>query len=233
MLSPVCMNYSISDMGEGEFSSAQRPGSLATKRALDLIGVTLAIIVTSPLWLVAFIGICLTSPGPIFFKAQRVGKGGEIFRMYKFRSMHVTPEGTGPAITAPGDTRIFPFGRFLRASKIDELPQAINILRGDISFVGPRPEDPGIVERHYDADLRETLTLTPGLTSEGTLYFLKQFETAVSTDDTEQSYAENILRPKLAHDMAYERKATMWTDLGLMLRTLWAVIVHLVRGGKS
>jgi len=215
--------------GKGAFAPVRRPGSLAAKRGIDILGGTVAVVLSSPLWLIAVIGIPLASRGPLFYRAMRVGRGGRVFGMYKFRSMHVAGEGTGSAITAPGDPRIFGFGRFLRASKIDELPQVINLLRGDISFVGPRPEDPGIVERFYDDDLRETLSLTPGLTSEGTLYFFDEFEATVSAEDTEQSYADTILRPKLVRDMAYERRATIWTDLSLIFRTGGRVLAHLAR----
>lgn len=188
------------------------------KRGFDLIIAVLLMIVTSPFWLVAIIGIKLTSPGPVFYIALRVGQGGGTFPMAKFRSMHVSDEA-GSAITAPSDSRIFPFGAFMRASKIDEMPQLLNILAGHLSFVGPRPEDPGIVERHYDAEMREALAYVPGLTSVGAIHYMQHFADNVSAADTEQSYAENILRHKLQLEIEYARQATLLSDIGVMLKT--------------
>ena len=110
------------------------------KRAFDIAVALTSVILLSPLLLIGVVGIALTSPGPILYRAQRGGRDGVPFVMYKLRTMHVS-DGQGSAITAPGDRRVFPFGAFLRKVKIDELPQFFNILKGDMAIVGPRPED--------------------------------------------------------------------------------------------
>lgn len=195
------------------------------KRTFDLVGALSLMIVTAPFWLLAVIGIKLSSPGPVFYVAPRVGQGGVNFPMVKFRSMHVT-DGSGPAITAPSDTRIFRFGAFLRASKIDEMPQLLNILAGHLSFVGPRPEDPGIVERFYDTEMRKALDYVPGLTSVGSIHYMQNFTETVSMADTEQSYADNILPQKLRLEIEYARQATLLSDIGVILKTGALVITR-------
>ena len=165
------------------------------KRLLDILGAGFALAVTSPFFLVAAIGIKLTSPGPIFYRATRIGRDlrrpqldngatvhpverrrkdgyyGREFTMYKFRTMRVDTSSTSSPITAASDSRVFPFGAFLRATKIDELPQFVNVLKGDMSLVGPRPEAPEIVRGHYTPDDITTLQVPLGVTSPGTVYY--------------------------------------------------------------
>jgi lipopolysaccharide/colanic/teichoic acid biosynthesis glycosyltransferase len=118
------------------------------KRLFDVVFAALAIVMLAPACLVAAIAIRLTSPGPVLYQALRTGRGGADFVMYKFRTMHVI-QSSHSVITAANDARIFPVGRILRATKFDELPQLFNVLRGQMSIVGPRPEDPAIVKKHY------------------------------------------------------------------------------------
>lgn len=202
------------------------------KRGFDIIAAGLLLLLASPLMLLAWIGIRLTSPGAIFYRAPRIGVNGAPFTMMKFRSMHERKDA-GSAITAPGDARIFPFGRFMRATKIDELPQLLNILKGDMSWVGPRPEDPGIVERYYTDELRLSLKVRPGLTSPGTLLFMREFTNTVSAGDTEASYAANILTPKLRADIAYMDRQTVPRDLVIILETAWIVGAAILRGRST
>lgn len=205
------------------------------KRGFDLVMAFLLLVVTFPFWLLAIIGIKLASPGPIFYIARRVGKGGDTFSMVKFRSMHVSDK-VGSAITAPSDSRIFPFGAFIRASKIDEMPQLLNILAGHLSFVGPRPEDPHIVERYYDDEMREALAYVPGLTSVGSIHYMQNFADSVSTADTEQSYADNILRKKLRLEIEYARQATLLSDISVILKTgvlvIGSFLGHFLRSNR-
>src|SRR2546428_11072961 len=133
--------------------------------ALGLVGLALA----ARLRAAAAIGIRLWSPGPVLSRARRVGRNGAGFTMYKLRTMHQR-EGAASAIAGRNDPRVFPFGAWLRRTKIDELPQLFNVLRGDMSLVGPRPEDPAIVLRHYAPVHRETLAVRPGRASPGSTY---------------------------------------------------------------
>ncbi len=156
-------------------------------------------LLTAPLLAVIAIGILISDPGPVFYIAERVGAGGVRFRMYKFRTMRIAA-GHGSRITGARDPRVFALGRWLRRLKLDELPQLLNIVRGDMAFVGPRPEDPWFVDRYYtDAD-RETLEVPPGLTSPGTLYYLTHAERLLDSTDAEASYVSGPLKAKLALD---------------------------------
>src|SRR5947209_559846 len=127
------------------------------KRLFDVLVSAVALAVLSPLFLLAALGIRLSSRGPVFYRARRVARGGEPFTMHKFRTMHVHQGAAPSAITGPSDRRVFFFGALLRRLKIDELPQFWDVLRGKMSLVGPRPEDPRIVRDHYAPEHLETL----------------------------------------------------------------------------
>lgn len=134
------------------------------KRLFDVIVAAVGLIVLSPLFVLLAIWIKLDSQGPVFYRAERVGKGGRLFRMYKFRGMLDNPAQIGLGITARGDPRVTRAGRFLRGTKLDELPQLINVLHGEMSLVGPRPEDPRYVTL-YSLEQRLVLSVRPGITS--------------------------------------------------------------------
>ncbi|GHA59092.1 glycosyl transferase [Amylibacter ulvae] len=191
------------------------------KRAFDIIVSIIVLIGTSPFFLIAVVGILLSSKGAIFYRAMRVGQGGEPFAMYKFRSMHVSTGGS--VITAANDTRVFGFGAFLRKSKIDELPQFLNVLRGDMSIIGPRPEDPKIVTDHYTDWMMKTLDVRPGISSPGAIYYYGYGEHLIDDADPEGSYVQNLLPPKLAVELAYLQRANFWSDLGVAIQTALAI----------
>lgn len=201
-------------------------GHLA-KRLIDGTVAVIALLVLLPILLVTALGIKITSPGPVFYRANRVGKGGSVFSMLKFRTMHVNSDRAS-AITAPGDRRIFGFGLLLRRLKIDELPQFWNILTGDMSLVGPRPEDPKIVEQNYTGWMRETLLVAPGVTGPGSVYGYIFGDTLLDDADPEGSYARNLLPPKLALERAYLERADVLSDIGYILLTAWAIVAHVL-----
>ncbi len=198
------------------------------QRIFDVAIAAPVLVLALPFAAAAAVGVRLTSPGPILFRAERAGVDGVPFTMFKIRTMHVGSE-RGSAITAPDDPRIFGFGRFLRASRIDELPQLVNILMGDMSLVGPRPEDPRIVAEHFDARMRETLKVRPGITSPGTLLCFRRFREAVQGGDASASYASGILREKVDADLAYIARRNLLTDIGIMCQTVAAVAARAVR----
>jgi lipopolysaccharide/colanic/teichoic acid biosynthesis glycosyltransferase len=191
---------------------------------IDLVLCSVALICLSPLFLLAAVGIWLSSPGPILYRAKRVGIGGKIFVMYKFRTMHVNQEPAGSCITAQNDARVFSFGSWLRRLKIDELPQLVNILRREMAIVGPRPEDPKIVDHHYTSDHLETLRVLPGLSSPGSIYYYTHGENTLNGDDPEGRYVERLLPIKLALDMVYVREASVLYNLTVILRTIWVIL---------
>jgi lipopolysaccharide/colanic/teichoic acid biosynthesis glycosyltransferase len=192
-------------------------------RSVGVLVALTALLALSPVFALAAAGIWLSSPGPVFFRANRVGLNGKIFCMYKFRTMHVTQQSGGSSITAKGDPRIFAFGSWLRRLKIDELPQLFNIVNGDMAIVGPRPEDPHIVRRAYATPHFETLQVLPGLTSPGTLYYYMHGEQRIDVADPERYYVEHLLPTKLALDRAYVREASTFYDLRLVFRTIWTI----------
>lgn len=202
-----------------------------TTRMLDIAISVIAIALTWPLWLFAAGGIALSSKGPVFYRARRMGLGGRVFTMHKFRTMHWAPQGQGPAITGAADDRIFAFGNFLRKTKIDELPQFLDVIRGDLSIVGPRPEDPGIVERHYTPWMRETLSIKPGITSPGALWGYTKMEQFLVGADPERAYVDKVLPYKLALEYVYTKRRNMKYDLSLIWRT--AVTIAQICLGKN
>jgi lipopolysaccharide/colanic/teichoic acid biosynthesis glycosyltransferase len=192
------------------------------KRFSDIVGALLALSFTWPFLMFAVIGIRLSSAGPVLFRAQRVGRGGAIFEMLKFRTMHVNVSGA--VITAKQDPRIFGFGAFLRKTKIDELPQLWNVLIGDLALVGPRPEDPLIVKQHYVDWMKETLAVLPGVTSPGSIYYYLMCEDLIDPLNPEASYIQQILPAKLAIERAYIDRANVWTDLFVIAKTCLAIV---------
>lgn len=192
------------------------------KRLFDIVISLVVLVAVSPLLLISAAAIRLTSPGPILYRAIRVGRNGEHFEMLKFRSMHVSSGGA--VITSSGDARIFPVGRLLRRSKLDELPQFINVLEGRMSIVGPRPEDPKIVDQFYTPWMRETLKVRPGITSPGAIFYYACGEKMIDDGDPERSYVENFLPPKLAVERAYLDRATLGSDVVVVLRTAAAIL---------
>jgi len=190
------------------------------KRLVDVLLAGVALIVISPVLALAAIGIRLSSPGPIFYRAQLTGRNGRPFTMYKLRTMHVDHGGFDSVITAARDPRVFRFGAWLRRVKLDEFPQLINIVRGDMSIVGPRPENARIVERYYRPEHRELLRVSPGLTSPGTLYDYTHGDDLVGSTDPEQAYVERLLPIRLALDQVYLRHASLSYDVALVFRTV-------------
>lgn len=197
------------------------------KRTVDGIVALIALLITLPISLFAALGVKIASPGPVFYRARRIGKNGQQFYMLKFRTMHVNSDQMS-AITAPSDSRIFGLGIWLRRLKIDEIPQLLNILVGEMSLVGPRPEDPKIVERDYSSWMHETLLVTPGVTGPGSVYGYIFGDALLDESDPESSYARNLLPPKLALERAYMDRAGLISDLGYILLTLWAIIAHML-----
>ncbi|MEW5956397.1 MAG: sugar transferase, partial [Chloroflexota bacterium] len=170
-------------------------------RGFDIIAAGLGLIMLAPLFVIIALAIKLTSPGPVFYLAQRVGRYGRPFKLYKFRSMVVGADRQGPGITVNRDSRITPVGRFLRNFKLDELPQLLNVLWGEMSLVGPRPEDPRYVA-WYTREQRQVLNVRPGLTSPASVYYREE-ETLLNGDNWETIYRKQILPRKLAAELAY------------------------------
>lgn len=190
-------------------------------RLLDVVTSFLGLILLSPVFLVVALLIKLDSPGPIFYRAQRAGRAGQPFRLYKFRSMAANAEKRGPGITAAGDRRITFIGRILRRTKIDELPQLINVFKGDMSLVGPRPEDPRYVAL-YTPEQRKVLNVRPGITSAASVRY--RHEEVILTDTNwEHIYLTVVMPDKLRIDLDYIEHRTFASDLLILWQTFLAL----------
>lgn len=191
------------------------------KRSFDLIFSILALITLSPLLLLTSILIKLTSPGPVFYRAVRVGKDGEPFRLYKFRSMVADAASKGPGITQQGDPRVTRVGYWLRRFKLDELPQLINVCKGEMSLVGPRPEDARYVAL-YTPEQRRVLSARPGITSAASVRYRHE-ERMLNGSDWETTYLQEVLPQKLAIELEYLQTPSLLTDLKIIYQTLLAL----------
>ncbi|MFQ5921933.1 MAG: sugar transferase [Anaerolineales bacterium] len=193
------------------------------KRVLDLVASVTGLLVLSPLFGLIALWIKRDSPGPAFYRGERLGKRGKHFQILKFRTMYERPESyQGPRITARKDHRITRAGRFLRDSKLNELPQLINVLRGDMSLVGPRPEDPSFLD-NYTEEQREILSVRPGITSLATVLYADEERRLPSIDVTE-TYLRSIFPEKLRLEALYVRNQSLLLDLDILLRTLLVLI---------
>jgi lipopolysaccharide/colanic/teichoic acid biosynthesis glycosyltransferase len=194
------------------------------KRLTDIVLAAVGLLLSLPVIALAAVGIRLSSRGPVLYRGRLVGRDGVCFTMYKLRTMHCSAGERGSAITAAADPRVFPFGALLRRLKIDELPQLFNVLRGEMSLVGPRPEDPEMLRRDPSRERLETLRVPPGLTSPGTLFDYSHGDSILGTENAERRYFEELLPLKVALDLVYVRNATWMYDAELICRTIWMII---------
>jgi len=192
------------------------------KRAFDFLVALIGLIVSSPVVAAAAVAVKLDSPGPAFFSGPRAGLDGTVFQIHKLRSMRVGADASGPAVTAGDDPRVTRVGRFLRRWKLDELPQLLNVLKGEMSLVGPRPEDPRYVER-YTPEQRRLLSVRPGVTGPSALSFLDE-EEMLRGGQSEDRYLNDVMPRKLELELRYLDHATLASDIGILLRTAGAVL---------
>ncbi|WP_457445583.1 sugar transferase [Roseateles sp. P5_E4] len=191
------------------------------KRLFDVVCSALGLLILAPVLLLAAVWIKLDSPGPALFRQTRVGRFGVPFTIHKFRTMRVEP---GAAITVGADPRITRSGQVLRQTKLDELPQLWDVLRGAMSLVGPRPELPRYVE-FYPVELRErVLAVRPGITDPASLAFSREAELLAAADDPEREYREVVMPAKLRLSADYAASASLATDLRLIFATLARVV---------
>jgi len=189
------------------------------KRLFDIICSTLGLMILSPVLLIISLIIKLTSEGPVFFKQVRVGLNGEKFKILKFRTMVVDAEKLGKQITVGNDNRITKIGAFLRKYKIDELPQLINVLKGDMSLVGPRPEVP-IYVNLYDENERRVLYVRPGITDLASIKYRDENELLGDKKDPEDFYVNIIMRDKLVLNLEYIEKSNLFFDIYIIMKTI-------------
>ena len=190
-----------------------------TKRAFDLVGAGLGVVLLAPLLALLALLVKAEDGGPVLFKQERVGYRGRRFRIWKFRTMVPDAERRGLPLTVGRDPRVTRIGAWLRRLKLDELPQLFNVLRGDMSLVGPRPDVPGYVAL-YRAPERRVLELVPGMTDEASIRYLGEGTLLAASPDPEPYYLEVIAPEKIRLSLEYAARATVWTDLLMIIGTL-------------
>ena len=197
----------------------------ASKRVFDLACAVPLALVTLPLMACIAVAISLSSPGPVLFRQRRCGREGRKFELLKFRTMHHRREPMGPGVTRAGDTRVTGIGRLLRKWKLDELPQFFNVVSGDMSMVGPRP-DLAEYLAHLPPRFRGVLQLRPGITGWATLCYRNEEEILadVPAGRLNNFYVRALLPRKARLDWTYARRATLWTDLSVVARTVLAIV---------
>lgn len=192
------------------------------KRTFDFLAAFLGLVILLPVFALIALWIKWEGGGPVFFQQERVGKGGVTFRMLKFRSMVMNAEQLGQVITIGKDPRITRVGAILRATKADELPQLFNVLRGEMSLVGPRPEVPKYVAQYSPAE-RAILELRPGMTDPASLKYRDENDLLGSVENPQDYYVTVIVPDKIKVGLAYAQTATLWTDLQTILRTVGVI----------
>lgn len=193
-----------------------------TKRTFDFIVSLIGIVALSPLFIVTALLIKLSSPGPIIYSQKRVGRNGRLFGLYKFRSMVVNADRIGTSVTTGHDPRITKVGRILRKTKLDELPQLWNVLKGDMSFVGPRPDVPEIVN-NYTGAMKRILEVRPGITSNASLHLRHEEDLLSLAKEPDKAYEEIFVPAKVELAMEHVRRRSFLFDFGILLHTLWVL----------
>lgn len=198
---------------------------MVEKRLFDLLLVIPGLILLSPIMIFIAVWVRQSSPGPALFKQERIGKGGKPFFVLKFRTMIQNAESNGGKITIGSDPRITRVGVFLRRYKLDELPQLLNVLKGEMSLVGPRPEVPEYVALYPAGVRKKVLSVLPGITDSAAIKYRNENELLAKSDNPEREYVKNVLPEKLDYYLEYVENRSLWLDFKLILRTLW-IIVH-------
>ncbi|HYT23446.1 MAG TPA: sugar transferase [Candidatus Polarisedimenticolia bacterium] len=210
------------------------------KRALDFVISMFGLVVLAPVLVAVAVAIKLDSRGPLFYRGVRIGRHGNPFRIFKFRTMVEDAEKLGGASTPEDDPRVTRVGRFLRKYKLDELPQILNVITGEMSLVGPRPQVPWAVEM-YTQEERTVLNARPGITDYASVRFLDEGEILRGSANPDKDYFEKIHPEKMRLSLEYVRKQSLWLDCQILWKTLEAVVLrparaesgHKIDGGPS
>ena len=201
----------------------KKRGSLLLKRAFDLTAASVLLVALSPVLGLVSLLILGDSPGGVFYRQERVTAAGKRFRIHKFRSMVAGADRKGTAVTVRGDARVTRIGGFLRKYRLDELPQLLDVLAGDMSFVGTRPEVPRYVDR-YEPEMLATLLLPAGITSEASIRYKDEDTLLSAAEDVDKVYIEKVLPAKMVWNLETVRKFSFFREIRTMFRTVAAVL---------
>ena len=197
--------------------------SLRLKRAFDIVAATCILIITAIPMIIIAIRIATESKGGVFYRQERVTTYGKKFKIHKFRTMVANADQIGSAVTVSGDNRITPIGAFLRKYRLDELPQVFDVLSGNMSFVGTRPEVAKYVKK-YTKEMRATLLLPAGITSEASIRYKDEAELLDAADDVDKVYIEQVLPGKMKYNLESIRRFSFFGEIATMFRTVFAVL---------
>lgn len=193
------------------------------KRLFDIVSSGIGLILLSPLFIILSFWIKIDSKGSIFYLQERIGKDGQPFYIYKFRTMITNADKMGLLTVGDRDPRVTSIGYYLRKYKLDELPQLINVFKGDMSIVGPRPEVPKYVQL-YTEEQRKVLTVKPGITDLASIKYRNENEVLSRHKDSEKFYVEQVMPEKLRYNLEYIDKNSLWYDIKLILKTFWVIV---------
>ena len=202
---------------------AKKKLSLKLKRAFDIVAGAGTLVITAIPMLIISIKIATESSGGVLYRQERITRYGKKFRIHKFRTMVANADKIGSAVTISGDSRITPTGAFLRKYRLDELPQVFDVLAGNMSFVGTRPEATKYVKK-YTKEMRATLLMPAGITSEASIRYKDEAELLDAADDVDKVYVEKVLPEKMKYNLESIRKFSLWRELMTMIKTVLAVI---------
>ena len=195
-----------------------------SKRIFDFVASGLGLLCLLPFFVLVAVWIKLDSAGPLFFRQERVGLGGRLFRIHKFRTMTVNAEAKGPQITIGQDSRITRVGALLRKTKLDELPQLIDVVLGDMSLVGPRPEVPRYIDCYPEDVRKKVLSVRPGITDRASIQFKDENDILGKAANPEQAYIQEVLPIKQRFYIDYVETRSFWGDIGIIFQTIWAIV---------
>lgn len=198
-------------------------GSLLAKRIFDIIVASLLVVILSPILLLLSILIKIDSPGPVMFRQVRVTTYGKPFRIFKFRTMVNNADKIGTQVTTKGDSRVTRMGKMLRGCRLDELPQLFNVLKGDMSFVGTRPEVEKYVA-HYTDEMKATLLMPAGITSRASIEYKDEERLLESAENADEVYIHQVLPEKMKYNLRAIEKFSFWDDIKTMFATVIAVV---------
>jgi lipopolysaccharide/colanic/teichoic acid biosynthesis glycosyltransferase len=193
------------------------------KRLFDIIFSFFGLIIVSPILLIVSILIELSSPGPVFYRGERIGYKGKPFRIFKFRTMVINADRLGGPSTAGDDPRLLKIGPFLKKYQLDELPQLINVLKGEMSFVGPRPEVKMYVDMMSDEEREIILSIKPGMTDLASLFNFHEGDILKGSIDPEKTYMEKIRPTKIKLQIKYAKSHSFWLDLKIIFKTVFKI----------
>ena len=197
--------------------------SLFFKRAFDILAATILLLLLSPVFLILAIAIKIDSPGKVFYRQVRVTQYGRRFRIFKFRSMVSDADRKGTLVTVSGDTRVTKIGKFIRRYRLDEIGQLLNVICGDMTFVGTRPEVPRYTDQ-YTSEMMATLLIPAGITSLASIYYKDESKILDASDDPDRVYVEKVLPAKMYHNLKAIEEFSLFGDVKIMFMTLFAVV---------